>query len=184
MIIEVAKIPEEGLSLEYCEGVESFPTLAEIAASGECEFLAPVTARVRVVRAYDMVEVEGEVASSVRLACSRCLGAYEAPLTASFALTYTEELPRVEDEEGEGEVELDADEMGLILIHGDEIDLREAVEEQVVLALPLRPLCRQDCKGLCSRCGADLNNGECGCDRADFNIKFAALKDFKVAKKD
>lgn len=184
MIIQVEKIKDDGLSLAFEEGLEAFPMLADIAGAGECEFIAPFTTRLRAIRAHDMVEVEGEVSTRVRLCCSRCLDPFEAPLVASFALTYTEELPQVADEEGAEEVEIDADEMGLILFHGDEIDLRQAVEEQVVLALPLRPLCREKCKGLCARCGADLNEGECGCDRSDFNIKFAALKDFKVEKKD
>jgi uncharacterized protein len=73
--------------------------------------------------------------------------------------------------------------MGLIPFAGEEIDLREVVQEQVIMAMPLRPLCDEACRGLCQNCGADLNEGSCACPPTDFSIKFSALKSFKAEKK-
>jgi uncharacterized protein len=67
---------------------------------------------------------------------------------------------------------------------GKEIDLGEAIREQILLALPPAPLCREDCKGLCATCGKDLNEGECGCDRAVHDPRWDALKALQLEKKE
>ena len=86
------------------------------------------------------------------------------------------------DDAGGEEVELSAEEMGLIPFAGEEIDLREALQEQFIMALPQRALCREACKGLCPHCGADLNRVSCGCEPPAFNSRFDALKSFKADK--
>ena len=63
---------------------------------------------------------------------------------------------------------------------GEEIDLRPAVEEQIVMAIPMKSLCREACRGICLQCGADLNQGDCECRQGPFDNEFAVLKDFKV----
>jgi len=181
LLIRIDDIKDGGLSLDFEELPEAFPGLMEIVADGDGVFLAPLKTSLRAVHVRDMVEVEGQVETVIRLSCSRCLESYDTSLVAPFALTYTRELPEVEAESDE-EVEISAEEMGLILFEGEEIDLREALQEQVLMALPFRPLCREECKGLCPQCGANLNDGDCGCGQPDFNIKFAALKNFKVKK--
>ena len=69
--------------------------------------------------------------------------------------------------------------MGLAAFEGDSIDLDELVREQILLALPTRHLCREDCKGLCQKCGADLNAGDCSCEQGETDPRWAALADFK-----
>ena len=182
MLIRVEDIKGEGLVFDWEEPAESFPTLADMIAAEECFFLTPLRVHLRALRVREMVEVEGTVETEARLACSRCLKEYSQPLLARFALAYSEELPQVDTEDDEEGIELSAEEMGLSLFHGEEIDMRDAVAEQVVMALPLRPLCSEACKGLCPQCGADLNDGDCGCSPAPFNAKFAALKGFKAEK--
>ena len=60
------------------------------------------------------------------------------------------------------------------------IDFTREISEQVILAIPFKPLCREDCRGLCAICGADLNEIECTCGRDDANFKFNALKNLKI----
>lgn len=182
MRIRIDQIKDEGLDLESEEAAAFYPTVAETAEAEGCIFVSPLQTRLRLVRVGEMIEVEGTVESRVRLACSRCLTEFEDPLAGRFALTFARELPEVTDEAGSEEVELNAEEMGLILFHGEEIDLGEAIAEQVIMALPMRPLCREECRGLCSQCGANLNEADCGCERPAFSIKFAALKDIKLDK--
>ena len=67
---------------------------------------------------------------------------------------------------------------------GKEIDLAPAVREQILLFIPSSPLCREDCLGLCPRCGKDLNEGDCGCDRAVMDPRWAALKGIQLQKKE
>ena len=66
---------------------------------------------------------------------------------------------------------------------GKEIDLKPAVREQVLLQIPGSALCREDCKGLCPKCGKDLNEGDCGCDRAVLDPRWAVLKGLQLEKK-
>jgi uncharacterized protein len=65
---------------------------------------------------------------------------------------------------------------------GDEIDLTHEIEEQVAMDIPFKPLCGEECKGLCPVCGTDLNAADCGCSKEPVNLKFSALKDFKVSR--
>jgi uncharacterized protein len=130
-----------------------------------------------------MVEIEGSISTAVRLSCGRCLQSFETPVESSFALTYKQKEPDT-DESGSSqeELELTAEDMGLIYYQGEEINLQNEIQEQVVMAFPLRTLCKQDCKGLCPQCGADLNNEVCDCDRSPPAGKFAALKNLKLEK--
>jgi len=183
LLIRIDEIKDDGLALEREAAADSFPALAEVEASGECVFAAPLAIALRVYRVGEMIEVEGAIQTRVRLACGRCLVEYDEPLASRFTLTFARELPDVSDDSEEGEIELSAEEMGLIPFSGDEIDLGDALAEQVLMALPMRPLCRTECRGLCPHCGANLNEVDCGCVSPVFNPKFAALKDLKPEKK-
>lgn len=182
LLIDVDKITEKGLTLDFEEEAASLPVLEEMLRKGECDFSQPLRGSLRLFHLAGLIEVEGHFETVVQVACSRCLESFKIPLEGRFALTFARELPEVEGEGGE-EVELSADDMGLILFEGDELDLREALQEQVVMALPSRPLCSEDCRGLCPQCGIDLNTGSCDCSAPVVKNKFAALKDFKVEKK-
>lgn len=186
MIIDVDDIKEQGLVLEAIEPHDRFPVLAELQRHAEAVFVEPLDLRVTVRRLEDMVVVAGTVGTRARFQCCRCLKEFEEAVEVSFSVTFSHQYPHMEweDEDGDAEVELQAEDLGMISYEGDEIDLTEAVQEQVVMALPIKPLCSKGCRGLCGQCGADLNEGDCGCSEQPLNGKFAALKDFKVKKKD
>jgi uncharacterized protein len=89
------------------------------------------------------------------------------------------------DEIEEPEVELSpeiVDEVNLGYYREDEIDLDPIVLEQIVLQIPIKPLCREACKGLCPQCGADLNVESCECRVDSGDLRFAVLKNFKIKK--
>lgn len=185
MLISVDEVKEAGLFLELEEPLSAFPVLGEIAQSGSCQFVGPVTVKVKAFLAHEMVELEGQASVRANFTCSRCLKEFELGVGSDFVLTYCRELPHVEiadDGDDEG-AELSAEDMGLILFDGDEIDLSESIQEQLVMALPNNPVCDEQCKGLCPQCGVDLNAGSCDCPPQDINLKMAALKDFKVKKR-
>lgn len=183
MLIRLKDIKDQGLSLEFAEDAQSFPAVVELFADQEIEILQPISTRLRATRVGDMVEVQGHSTTRVKLPCSRCLSALEVPVEANYELTFVKQLPPVTVEEDAEEVELSAEEMGLVEFHGEEIDLREAIQEQVILALPLRALCDEACRGLCPQCGANLNETGCQCPPSEFRNKFSILKEFKPEKK-
>ena len=80
------------------------------------------------------------------------------------------------------QIQLKLEEIGLLLFKGEEINLQQGLQEQIVMTFPLQPLCAQDCKGLCPQCGSDLNLKACGCEHTASSNKFAALKNLKLDK--
>ena len=183
MEIRLEQIKEDGLTLELENSVENFPILTEMVANDECEFVAPLRTALRALRIGDLVEMDGNIETSVRLPCSRCLQPFETPLKSSFALTYMQQVAdMVEDTEPQQEIELNAEDMGIVYFQGEKINLKDAIQEQVVLEFPLRPLCKSDCKGLCPKCGADLNEAPCDCEQRPSSGKFAVLKNLKLEK--
>jgi len=182
MYIHVEQITPEGLNLDFEERPGDFPVLAEMIKQGECEFLAPLKTSLRVVRIADRVEVEGDVQAAVRLPCGRCLKVFETALNSHFALTYTTRSEEVAMAAEQDELELRPEEINRIYFQGETINLQDAIQEQVVMAFPIRALCRETCRGLCPQCGANLNKSDCSCSRGLSDSKFAVLKNFRPRK--
>ena len=182
MEIRLEQIKEDGLTLEFEKSVETFPVLAEMVANGECEFTAPLRTALRALRIGDLVQLDGDIETSVRLPCSRCLQPFETPLKSSFTLTYMQQAADVMEDTEPQEVELSAEDMGIVYFQGEKINLKDAIQEQVVMEFPLRPLCKLDCKGLCPKCGADLNENLCDCDHRSSPGKFDVLKNLNLEK--
>lgn len=72
------------------------------------------------------------------------------------------------------------EEADYILMENEEIAICKLVKELIILSIPMKNLCDEDCKGLCPKCGQDLNKGQCDCDTDDVDIRFSVLKDFKI----
>lgn len=108
------------------------------------------------------------------LRCNRCLESFEMPMSSEIGLILQiRETPKATQE-----VRLEEKDLGFLELNEPEIDLRSLVNEQLQLGLPMKPLCREDCAGLCGRCGADLNHGPCDC-RPDVDPRWAMLKNLK-----
>jgi len=180
LTVYLEDIRDKELVLTGAADAEMLELLLERLEGERVTLEGPVNYRFRIVRAYDMIEVDGVVQTEVGLTCSRCLGQYSAPLNEAFSLTYAETLPRIEDESDEEEVELTADELGVVLLDGESFDLTEPLLENLLVALPLQPLCHEGCKGLCPHCGTDLNLASCQCEAPQFDTRFSALKNFKI----
>jgi uncharacterized protein len=174
--ISVAKIPAQGLELEFIEKPGQFPVLAEMAQNGEITFAHPILNRITVQQIAGSIEVRGSVETSVRLPCGRCLEEFEQPLKKAYRLYFTPTSPDdPEFPDGDG-IELDSETINRAFYEDDEIDLAESIQEQVVLALPPYPICDESCKGLCPQCGANQNTTGCDCRREEKYNPFAVLK--------
>jgi len=103
--------------------------------------------------------VAGHLGGEIEVTCSRCLEPFKLPVSSDFDLRY---VPRVEDA-GEGEREVDEDDLTTAYYADGQIDLGALVMEQLHLAMPMKPLCDPECKGLCPECGTNWNTGSCSC---------------------
>ncbi len=182
LILHIEQIKDKEFLREFEENPQAFPIVAKMIKNRECEFLKPIKIRLKAFKVRDLYEVEGNFHTYIRLACSRCLKDYDTLFTSDFELTYTKEVPRLSEVFNDKEIELRLAEIGLLYFRGEEINLHQGIQEQVVMAFPLQSLCGESCKGLCQKCGSNLNQGECGCEPEPGSNKFAILKDLKLNK--
>ncbi len=136
----------------------------------------PLGVRVRVARTNRGVIVTGRVHTALADTCGRCLGALEIPIDAPID---EEILPSVELQSGAA-VDVTAEPDAFRLSDHHELDLEPLAREAVLLAAPIAPVCRPDCRGLCPECGADLNVGMHEHDEAPVDPRLAKLLDFTV----
>ncbi len=105
------------------------------------------------------IDFRGDIETVAGAVCSRCLEPYPLPMALHFRLLYTMESNTT----ARGERRMDEGSVPHARYDGARINLGELLEEQVYLGLPLKPLCRTDCRGLCTRCGKNLNVAACDC---------------------
>jgi uncharacterized protein len=158
----------------------TLPALEALQREGQVGFGHPLNVDLRAFHNRDMVTVLGSLNTQVALDCARCLTRYLQPLDFAIELSYLqvgEPGTRVEAR-FEQELELDAREAGLIRFEGEVLDLGEGITEQIIMRLPIKPLCDPGCKGLCSQCGVNLNQKSCNCTPADAEHPFSVLENW------
>ena len=138
---------------------------------------SPVTVEGRVKRRGAEVLVSGHIEGKLAIGCDRCLKPLELPINNDFELEYVTDS----DYETSHAAELNEEEMSLSVFDGVGIDVDEIVKEEVLLAIPTRLLCRDDCKGICSVCGVDRNITNCNCETSDIDPRWDALKSLKTS---
>ena len=124
--------------------------------------------------AHDVL-VRGTIEGEAELDCRRCLTPVSAPIVEEVALLFRE---------GVSEAQAEAEEVYPLPAKGNELDLAGPLREHLVLAVPEFAICQDACKGLCPTCGANLNETECGCERADVDNRWAALLQLKGKEQD
>ncbi len=189
MLVKIEEIRDTGLQVKKEMSLEALGAALEGSGFRPLEPLA-VSASLR--KMSGGVLLEGKFTSRVVAECKRCLTESKLELPVSFTINLIpESLARGEglldkDEEGDdkghgesgGSFALDdADEE---LFDGKVINLEPIVREQVLLALPMNAVCREDCGGLCVKCGQNLNEKKCGCDNTFVDPRLAALKNIKI----
>ena len=168
-------VPEELFALAESSpfrGVFELPVLS--VGPDEYRFAEPLSWDVTVTNTGEALLLMGSVRGTARTACGRCLEEFETALEGEVEgyVLLDASVPAPED--------MDADEYS-VLGEDHVIDLEPLLVAALVLELPLVPLCKEDCKGLCPTCGENLNEGPCGCAPADDEFStspFAVLKDF------
>jgi uncharacterized protein len=133
---------------------------------------APVRLAFDIFKDGTQFRLVGQIRSTLALSCGRCLDDIELPVDLPFDLLY---LPHAANA-GEGEVEVEDDDLTTAFYSDDQIDLGQLMLEQFFLAAPMKPLCRESCRGLCPECGTNLNTGTCSCEREWMDPRLEALR--------
>ena len=145
------------------------------------ELEEPFQVALSIYRVGEDLILDGEIRGSLPLECGRCLARYREVVRERFRLVLEPAGSRVPaDPEGAQALARYgmclADELEAGWYQGNEIDLAGFVREAVCLTMPVQPLCREDCAGLCPRCGVDRNAGTCDCPETSGDSPFAVLK--------
>jgi len=177
--IEVSRIPPEGLEIDDPLTAEALHFEGDFAKDGDVRLAPGGRLRCRVERADDRsVHVRGQYQSTVELECGRCLEPFPMPVEQELDLFYLPAPDQPEEGDQEEEVELSDHDLVVAYYDDDALDLGEMVREQILLALPMKRVCREDCKGICHNCGANRNSGECRCPaEEDVDPRLGALRD-------
>jgi uncharacterized protein len=140
-----------------------------------CLCCDPIEVHCEVSKAGDLVCAKGWVTGKMILTCDRCLQEFGSGYKSYFEVHYRRrpEEMQADDERSEGDVEI-------VYFEGEILDVADQIRQTVLLSVPMRALCKETCKGLCQRCGKDLNTGPCGCKDEPGDPRWDVLKKLKL----
>ncbi|GBC81543.1 hypothetical protein HRbin10_00655 [bacterium HR10] len=170
MYVDLAQLEHDELCVEHEYAVGELDL-----EDAEIVLCAPPRVRFRLQRLGMEIRIEGRIETEIEVRCDRCLSAFRLPVCPDFDVFYAP----IEVLKPEEEVELTERDLRFGFYHGERIDIDALVREQIRLALPFRLLCREDCRGLCPHCGADLNQEACRCAPQEWDARWAALWELK-----
>jgi uncharacterized protein len=182
---KIAEISDEGISLSGDVTADELEL-----TEGDTLLRGPLAVGLDLRAVEGTVCVTGVVEGTAVRQCVRCLKDFEEPIAFSVRVAYEREIkapppvPKREDtrkRKPSPSVEMEAEEHNDDIYHyvGDHLELAPMLREQVILAAPMHPLCVDDCLGLCSQCGKDLNQGPCRCATEPTGGPFQVLRKFK-----
>lgn len=164
MKVVVSEIPDEGLDL----------SLEEAAGADEIRIISPLRLALRLEKTGEEVVATGTLSGTVGLTCSRCLKDFLKEILTPFTVVYRP----ASELKGDERHELKSDELETGFYKDDELDIKELLAEQMLLSIPVKPLCGDSCMGICPMCGVELNETECGCGEKSGGVRLEVLKEY------
>jgi uncharacterized protein len=176
LIVQAAQIPEDGLKISEDLPREWLTNIPEFAGDGDTRVEGPIHVSGRVLKEGDNLRLQGEVSLDLVTLCTRCGETIHYPLAGKFEIILIKGAEPTRDEE----TELTPEEIATNYYNGMEADLAPFFQEEVAIQVPIQPLCRPDCAGLCTVCGQNLNVGQCGCEKEEPDPRLAVLRNLKL----
>lgn len=168
----------------------------------------PIHAHFSMRKVDDVVVISGKIQTYIELVCSRCAGSFQLPCKPNFSALFCKDpvmagvgyLQRQSNDPKESgrpggqnhgfarhahnkendDLISEGKDLDITYLSHDSIDLADVLKEQLQLQIPFQPLCKESCKGICSQCGTDLNQGRCACAKIEKRRPFSVLRDFKI----
>lgn len=178
MKIPVDEIPQSPKEISFSENIEELNEIYRRSNNPDFAFPALLEVDLSYYRSGSDIFFDGSFRGEIVGRCGRCLEDYRFTMDSSFAVVLSPDPARSE----RGAEELHRDDLGLSYYSTDEINLAPLIAEQVMLALPTRPLCSEDCRGLCVGCGANLNRESCDCSTETGDPRMAIFRTLKVGR--
>ncbi len=176
MKLRIDDITAEAKDLALAEPAAEINRLLERGPIREYHLTEAVAVQLSYYRSGMDVVFSGALEAPAEATCARCAEQFVTSCTRSFRFVLAPKAA------GEPNGDLRAEDLEFSFYEREEIDLSPLIREQVLLALPTRPLCKEDCRGLCPRCGANLNREVCGCRVTMSDPRFGVLSTLKVQR--
>ena len=178
MKISVDEIPQSPKEIQFSESIEELNEVYRQSNDREFSFPPKLAVKLTYYRSGQEIVFHGGFNGEVSTRCGRCLADYCFEMDKHFDFVLTPNPAK----SGRHAEELSRDDLGLSYYSGEKIDLAPLIAEQVILALPTRPLCRESCCGLCATCGANLNNESCSCSVVVGDPRMAIFRTLTVGR--
>ncbi len=169
----VADIPPDGIVAPYEMTSDDLDARLADLEGERIRVAAPLKIELKIEPTGNRVVVRGRLETVLRLECARCLEAFDYPVAENVFVVYTAEESDLSQEE------LEAEELNQEFFDGEEIDVWPVLQEHLVMTLPIKPLCDDDCKGLCPVCGRNKNTGQCQCETVKGHPGLARLSEIR-----
>lgn len=163
MLILVQEVPTVGREYDF-----NIPA-SELNQSGEmepdCKVLKSVHFTGTAYRSGLEVRITGNLSTCIEVSCHRCLASFPFNIDTQVELFYQPSPPFNPKDDRE----INIHELGILHYENNAIDLSQAIHDTIILEIPMKILCKEDCRGLCSRCGQNLNQQSCSCHTSDIS---------------
>lgn len=164
-VTKIKKVLGQKISFEFHQAMESIEMNGEHLA-----FVTPVDVFGIITNTGVGLKVEARIETTLKRACGRCLEEYAQPIEIPFELVYKSSHETADVEESSSEEE------DFLIYEGNIIDLTDAVRESLLMAVPMKALCKEECRGICAQCGSNLNQKECGCTSVQVDPRLQVLE--------
>jgi uncharacterized protein len=175
-ILKIEDIPDKGLEFEWNKGINWLQNYFFNEIIPEFQFKDPLLSHFKITKFNRDIFIEGEINTKLIFYCSRCLEKFYYSINLEIdkiLVPYKKEGYKEEKELKHEDFEVE--------YYYQKIDLLETIKEQILLNIPYKVLCRKDCKGLCQKCGVNLNDEQCKCHiNKEIDPRFAILKNIKI----
>jgi len=173
MIINIEEIGDEGLHIHTTRNPEWLTNIPEINDySSNLSVLGSIEMDFIVNKILNEISVTGDIKCVINCMCSRCIEPVRISLNPEINLLLS---PGDADKDNESNIDFET-----YNEEEDSIDLSDYLRERIAISIPVKVICDSDCKGLCSKCGTNLNYGSCNCESEWVDPRFAKLKNLKV----
>jgi uncharacterized protein len=177
MKFRLEDIPREGREAVFSQDEGWLDERLRVEEKRTFRFISPITVHLNLSSLGRVVQVKSRIETRVQWLCARCLEPFPLVLTSEYS---TSLKPKPDFPPAE-EAELGREDLETDFYEGEEVDLTSLVQDQVLLALPQKALCREECRGMCPRCGKNLNREICQCPAGIVDPRLEPLRNIKVS---